>query len=152
MPQKGVFCPKGKRKLQSLDTVNSICTTLFDMQTIKIKQNGDVYSCDLDISKDEWLEILKSKEMSDSCKETLPIGANSLSDVGRNSYLFTLTEALSMSGILAPNPMASSILQRLSLLRMPSISIGLMALSLISAWKTFNILIHKCRYYETYTL
>ncbi len=37
------------------------------MQTIKINRNGDVYSCDLDISKNEWLEILKSKGLSDAC-------------------------------------------------------------------------------------
>ncbi len=41
------------------------------MQTIEIKQNGNVYSCDIGISKDEWLEVLKSKDVSDSCKETL---------------------------------------------------------------------------------
>ena len=41
------------------------------MQTIEIKQNGNVYSCDIGISKDEWLDVLKSKDVSDSCKETL---------------------------------------------------------------------------------
>ena len=41
------------------------------MQNIEIKINGDIYSCDIDISIDEWLKILKSKKMPDSWKETL---------------------------------------------------------------------------------
>lgn len=41
------------------------------MQTIEIKQNGDVYSCDIGVTKDEWLEILKSSDMPESHIETL---------------------------------------------------------------------------------
>lgn len=41
------------------------------METIQVQQNGDVYSCDIGISKEEWLEILKDEKTSQSYKETV---------------------------------------------------------------------------------
>lgn len=41
------------------------------MQTIKVQQNGDFYSCDIGITKEEWLAILQDKETKDSFKEAL---------------------------------------------------------------------------------
>lgn len=41
------------------------------MQTIRIQQNGDVYSCDIDISKKEWLELLQDKGMPDEYRDAL---------------------------------------------------------------------------------
>lgn len=41
------------------------------MQTIQLQQNGDVYSCNIDISKEEWLEILKDENTPQSYKETM---------------------------------------------------------------------------------
>ena len=33
------------------------------MNKIEIIQDGDVYSCDIGISKEEWLDLLKDKSM-----------------------------------------------------------------------------------------
>lgn len=41
------------------------------MNKIEIIQNGDVYSCDIGISKEEWLDLLKDKSMPVSYKEAL---------------------------------------------------------------------------------
>ena len=41
------------------------------METIQVQQNGDVYSCDIGISKEEWLEILKDDKTSQTYKETV---------------------------------------------------------------------------------
>lgn len=41
------------------------------MQTIRIQQNGDVYSCDIDISKKEWLELLQDEGMPDEYRDAL---------------------------------------------------------------------------------
>lgn len=41
------------------------------MQTIKVQQNGDFYSCDIGITREEWLAILQDKETKDSFKEAL---------------------------------------------------------------------------------
>lgn len=41
------------------------------MQTIQLQQNGDVYSCDIDISKEEWLELLQDKSMPDEYRDAL---------------------------------------------------------------------------------
>lgn len=41
------------------------------MDKIEIKQNGDVYSCDIGISKEEWLDILKDEAMPVQYKEAL---------------------------------------------------------------------------------
>ena len=41
------------------------------MQTIRIQQNGDVYSCDIGISKKEWLELLQDKGMPDEYRDAL---------------------------------------------------------------------------------
>ena len=41
------------------------------MNKIEIVQNGDVYSCDIGISKDEWLDLLKDKSMPVSYKEVI---------------------------------------------------------------------------------
>ncbi len=40
------------------------------METIQVQQNGDVYSCDIGISKEEWLEILKDDKTPQAYKET----------------------------------------------------------------------------------
>ena len=41
------------------------------MQTIQLQQNGDVYSCDIDISKEEWLELMQDKSMPDEYRDAL---------------------------------------------------------------------------------
>ncbi len=41
------------------------------MKKIEIMQNGDVYSCDVGISKDEWLALLKDDNMPVQYKEAL---------------------------------------------------------------------------------
>ncbi len=41
------------------------------METIEIKQQGGIYSCDIGITKDEWLEILQDEETLVEYKETL---------------------------------------------------------------------------------
>ena len=41
------------------------------MEKIEIIQKGDVYSCDIGISKQEWLDILKDTMMPDQYKEAL---------------------------------------------------------------------------------
>lgn len=41
------------------------------METIQVQQNDDVYSCDIGISKEEWLEILKDDKTPQSYKETV---------------------------------------------------------------------------------
>ena len=41
------------------------------METIQEYKDGDVYRSDVDISKDEWLEILKNKDVSDNYKEAV---------------------------------------------------------------------------------
>ena len=41
------------------------------MVTIQVQQNGDVYSCDIGISKEEWLEILKDDKTPQAYKETV---------------------------------------------------------------------------------
>ena len=41
------------------------------METIQVQQNGDVFSCDIGISKEEWLEILKDDKTPQAFKETL---------------------------------------------------------------------------------
>ena len=41
------------------------------MDIIQIQQQGDVYSCDIGISKEEWLEILKDEKTPQAYKETV---------------------------------------------------------------------------------
>ena len=41
------------------------------MQIIQLQQNGDVYSCDIVISKKEWLELLQDKGMPDEYRDAL---------------------------------------------------------------------------------
>ena len=41
------------------------------MKTIKEQQIGDLYTCDIGISKDEWLSILQDKGTSDRVKDAL---------------------------------------------------------------------------------
>ncbi len=41
------------------------------METIQIKQNGNVYSCDLDINREEWLELMKDTNMPDEYRDAL---------------------------------------------------------------------------------
>ena len=41
------------------------------MQTIQLQQNGDVYSCDIDISKEEWLEFLQDEGIPDEYRDAL---------------------------------------------------------------------------------
>ena len=41
------------------------------MQIIQVQQTGDVYSCDIGISKEEWLKILQDSETSDNFKDAL---------------------------------------------------------------------------------
>lgn len=41
------------------------------METIQVQQNGDVYSCDIGVSKEEWLEILKDDKTPQTYKETV---------------------------------------------------------------------------------
>ncbi len=41
------------------------------MDKIEIIQNGDVSSCDIGISKEEWLSLLKDNNMSIQYKEAL---------------------------------------------------------------------------------
>ena len=41
------------------------------METIQVQQNGDVFSCDIGISKEEWLEILKDENTPQTYKETV---------------------------------------------------------------------------------
>ena len=41
------------------------------MEIIQVQQNGDVYSCDIGISKEEWLEILQDDNTLQAFKETL---------------------------------------------------------------------------------
>ena len=41
------------------------------METIHVQQNGDVYSCDIGISKEEWLEVLKDDKTPQTYKETV---------------------------------------------------------------------------------
>ena len=44
---------------------------MLQMDKIEIIQNGDVYSCDVGISKDEWLALLKDDNMPIQYKEAL---------------------------------------------------------------------------------
>ncbi len=41
------------------------------MEIIQVKQNGDVLSCDLDISREEWLELMKDTNMPDEYRDAL---------------------------------------------------------------------------------
>lgn len=41
------------------------------MQIIQVQQTGDVYSCDIGISKEEWLKILQDSETLDNFKDAL---------------------------------------------------------------------------------
>lgn len=41
------------------------------METIQVQLHGDVYSCDIGISKEEWLEILKDDKTPQTYKETV---------------------------------------------------------------------------------
>ncbi len=41
------------------------------MKTIQMQLHGDVYSCDIGISKEEWLEILKDDKTPQTYKETV---------------------------------------------------------------------------------
>lgn len=41
------------------------------MEIIQVQQKGDVYTCDVDISKEEWLEILQDEKTLQAYKETL---------------------------------------------------------------------------------
>jgi len=42
-----------------------------EIQTIQVHQDGDVYSCDIGISKEEWLEILQDEKTPQAYKETV---------------------------------------------------------------------------------
>lgn len=42
-----------------------------EIQTIQVHQDGDVYSCDIGISKEEWLGILQDKSMPDEYRDAL---------------------------------------------------------------------------------
>ena len=42
-----------------------------EIQTIQVHQDGDVYSCDIGISKEEWLEILQDGSMPDEYRDAL---------------------------------------------------------------------------------
>ena len=42
-----------------------------EIQTIQVQQHGDVYSCDIGISKEEWLEILQDEKTPQGYKETV---------------------------------------------------------------------------------
>lgn len=41
------------------------------METIQVQQYGDIFSCDIGISKKEWLKILQKKETPQAYKETV---------------------------------------------------------------------------------
>ncbi len=41
------------------------------MEAIHVEQHGDVYSCDIGISKEEWLEVLKDDKTPQTYKETV---------------------------------------------------------------------------------
>ncbi len=41
------------------------------METIQVQQHGDVFSCDIGISKEEWLEILQDKSLPENFKDAL---------------------------------------------------------------------------------
>lgn len=41
------------------------------METIQVQQHGEVYSCDIGISKEEWLEVLKDDKVPQTYKETV---------------------------------------------------------------------------------
>lgn len=41
------------------------------METIQVQQHGDVFSCDIGISKEEWLEILQDNGLPDNFKDAL---------------------------------------------------------------------------------
>lgn len=41
------------------------------IETIQVQQNGDVYFCNMGISKDEWLELLKDTNMPDEYRDAL---------------------------------------------------------------------------------
>lgn len=41
------------------------------METIQVQQHGDVFSCDIGISKEEWLEILQDKGLPENFKDAL---------------------------------------------------------------------------------
>ena len=41
------------------------------METIQVQQHGDVFSCDIGISKEEWLEILQDNGLPDYFKDAL---------------------------------------------------------------------------------
>lgn len=41
------------------------------METIHVQQNGDIFSCDIGISKDEWLDLLKDKGLKTGTLESL---------------------------------------------------------------------------------
>ena len=41
------------------------------MQTIQEQKDGDIYYCDIDISKEEWLGILKDESVADNYKDTI---------------------------------------------------------------------------------
>ena len=41
------------------------------METIQVQQNRDIFSCDIGISKEEWLEVLKDDKTPQAYKETV---------------------------------------------------------------------------------
>lgn len=41
------------------------------METIQVQQHGDMFSCNINISKEEWLEILQDDKTLEAYKETL---------------------------------------------------------------------------------
>lgn len=41
------------------------------MQTIQVQKDGDIYHCDIDISKEKWLEILKDESVADNYKDAV---------------------------------------------------------------------------------
>lgn len=41
------------------------------MQILQLQQNGDVFSCDIGISKEEWLELLQDKGMPDEYRDAI---------------------------------------------------------------------------------
>ena len=42
-----------------------------EIQTIQVQQDADVYSCDIGISKEEWLDILQDEKTPQTYKETV---------------------------------------------------------------------------------
>ena len=41
------------------------------METIQVRQHDDIYSCDIGISKEEWLEILQDEKTPQTYKEAV---------------------------------------------------------------------------------